>query len=85
MRVPLHVVEARREKLAALIDRHRYLPVHELCRRLGVSEATARRDLASLASRNKSNAPMAVPLQNLMSDSLHLMSGRPPGREGKPG
>jgi len=25
MRVPLHVVEARREKLAALIDRHRYL------------------------------------------------------------
>lgn len=53
MRVPLHVVEARREKLAALIDRHRYLPVYELCRRLGVSEATARRDLASLASRNK--------------------------------
>ncbi len=53
MRVPLHVVEARREKLAALIDRHRYLPVSELCRRLGVSEATARRDLAALVSRNK--------------------------------
>jgi DeoR/GlpR family transcriptional regulator of sugar metabolism len=53
MRVPIHVVEARREKLAALIDRHRYLPVSELCRRLGVSEATARRDLAMLASRNK--------------------------------
>ncbi|MFZ4776287.1 MAG: DeoR/GlpR family DNA-binding transcription regulator [Terrimicrobiaceae bacterium] len=53
MRVPIHVVEARREKLAALIERYRYLPVSELCRHLGVSEATARRDLAQLASRNK--------------------------------
>lgn len=53
MRVPIHVVEARREKLAALIERHRYLPIGELCRQLGVSEATARRDLAALASRNK--------------------------------
>ena len=53
MRVPIHVVEARREKLAALIERHRYLPIGELCRRLDVSEATARRDLAALASRNK--------------------------------
>lgn len=53
MRVPAHVVEARRERLAALIDRHRYLPVGELCQRLGVSEATARRDLAALASRKK--------------------------------
>ncbi|MEI6280221.1 MAG: DeoR/GlpR family DNA-binding transcription regulator, partial [Verrucomicrobiae bacterium] len=53
MRVPIHVVEARREKLEALLERHRYLPVHELCRHLGVSEATARRDLAMLASRNK--------------------------------
>lgn len=53
MRVPLHIVESRREKLAALIEKHRYLPVGELCRRLGVSEATARRDLNALASRNK--------------------------------
>lgn len=53
MRVPLRVVEARREKLAALIDRHRYLPIQELCRRLGVSEATVRRDLAELARKNK--------------------------------
>ena len=53
MRGPLHVVEARREKLAALIERHRYLPIQELCRHLGVSEATARRDLAELARRNK--------------------------------
>lgn len=48
MKVPLHVIQARREKLAALIEQHRFLPVKELCRRLGVSEATMRRDLAAL-------------------------------------
>ena len=51
MRVPLHIVEARRDKLASLIETHRYLPLRELCKRLGVSEATARRDLAELAKR----------------------------------
>jgi len=53
MRVPIHVVEARRDKLAALIERHHYLPIRELCRHLDVSEATARRDLAELAKKNK--------------------------------
>jgi DeoR/GlpR family transcriptional regulator of sugar metabolism len=53
MKVPRHIVDARRDKLAALIDRHRYLPVSELCRQLGVSEATARRDLAVLVAMNK--------------------------------
>jgi DeoR/GlpR family transcriptional regulator of sugar metabolism len=53
VKVPLHVVKARRERLAQLIEQHRYLPVQELCRRLGVSEATARRDLAALASEGK--------------------------------
>lgn len=52
MRVPLHIVEARRDKLANLIETHRYLPLRELCKRLNVSEATARRDLAELAKRN---------------------------------
>lgn len=52
MRVPLHIVEARRDKLANLIETHRYLPLRELCHRLNVSEATARRDLAELAKRN---------------------------------
>ena len=52
MRVPLHIVEARRDKLANLIETHRYLPLKELCDRLGVSVATARRDLAELAKRN---------------------------------
>ncbi len=53
MRVPAHVVEARRERLAALLCEHRYLPVRELCRHLGISEATARRDLAALAGEQK--------------------------------
>ena len=49
----MHVVLARRERLAQLIEQHRYLPVQELCRRLGVSEATARRDLAALVEEKK--------------------------------
>ncbi len=53
MKVPLHVVHARREKLALLLQQHRYLPIQELCRRLGVSEATARRDLAALVRETK--------------------------------
>ena len=53
MRVPLHVVEARRERLRVLIRQDGYLPVAEICRRLGVSEATARRDLASVAANGE--------------------------------
>ena len=53
MKVPFHVVQARRERLAQLLGQHRYLPVKDLCRRLGVSEATARRDLAALVSEKK--------------------------------
>lgn len=53
MKVPFHIVEARRERLAQLLEQHRYLPVKELCRRLGVSEATARRDLVALAEEKR--------------------------------
>lgn len=49
MKVPLHVVTARRAELARLLQQQRYLPLAELCARLGISEATARRDLAVLA------------------------------------
>lgn len=52
MKVPLHVVKARRERLAELLHRNRFLPLGDLCRQLGVSEATARRDLAALAREN---------------------------------
>jgi len=46
MRVPRHLVERRHEQLRVLIRTDGFLPVAEICRRLGVSEATARRDLA---------------------------------------
>lgn len=50
MRVPRHIVEKRHERLRALIRTDGFLPVAEICRRLDVSEATARRDLASVAA-----------------------------------
>lgn len=53
MKVPLHIVQARRERLAQIIEQHRYLPVKELCDRLRVSEATVRRDLAALVREKK--------------------------------
>ncbi len=49
MRVSASIVAERRKKLALLLATHRYLPVREICGQLGVSEATARRDLAALA------------------------------------
>lgn len=49
MRVPDHIVAGRRRLLARLLAEKRYLPVREICSLLGVSEATARRDLAALA------------------------------------
>jgi DeoR/GlpR family transcriptional regulator of sugar metabolism len=48
MRVPQHLVDRRREELRGLIRRDGFLPVTEICRRLNVSEATARRDLAAV-------------------------------------
>jgi DeoR/GlpR family transcriptional regulator of sugar metabolism len=51
MRVPLHIVERRREHLRQLIRTDGFLPVDEICRRLEVSEATARRDLAAIAAK----------------------------------
>src|SRR3954470_2862482 len=48
MRVPQHVVDDRRRRLAELVQGGGWLPVAEVCEKLGVSEATARRDLAAL-------------------------------------
>ena len=53
LKVSLQVVLARREKLAQLLRAHRYMPVAELCQRLDISEATARRDLRALVSERK--------------------------------
>ena len=51
MRVPLHIVEARRERLRDLIRTGGFIPVAELSKRLGVSAVTVRRDLATVAAR----------------------------------
>ncbi len=48
MKVPLHIVKARRERLALMLRQQQYLPLAEVCARLGISEATARRDLVAL-------------------------------------
>jgi DeoR/GlpR family transcriptional regulator of sugar metabolism len=50
MRVPLHIVTSRRERLRGLIRTDGFLPVAEICHRLGVSAATARRDLVAVAA-----------------------------------
>ena len=48
MRVAQNVVDSRRKLLAELLDRGRYLPLEQICRKLSVSAATARRDLSEL-------------------------------------
>lgn len=48
MRVPQHIVDARRERLRGLIRHDGFLPIGEICRALEVSEATARRDLSAI-------------------------------------
>jgi DeoR/GlpR family transcriptional regulator of sugar metabolism len=53
VRVPRHLVEERRRRLARLLQQSRYLPVADLCRRLNISEATVRRDLSALEQENK--------------------------------
>ena len=50
MRVPLHIVERRREKLRDLIRTYGFLPVAAICKRLDISEATARRDLVAVSA-----------------------------------
>jgi len=53
VKVALHLVEARRDRLADLLQRHRYLPLAQVCRRLNISEATARRDLTALVKAKR--------------------------------
>src|SRR5580704_16572414 len=48
MRVPIHIVEERRVRLRTLIRRDGFLPLADICGRLAISEATARRDLVAI-------------------------------------
>jgi len=49
MRVPKHIVDARRARLRDWIRLDGFLPLAEICRVLDVSEATARRDMEAIA------------------------------------
>lgn len=53
LKVPLHIVEARRHRLADYLRHHAYAPLHAVCGEFGVSAATARRDLAALAAQKR--------------------------------
>lgn len=53
MKVATSIILARRKSLAKLLESHRYLPLAEVCTRLGVSQATARRDLRVLVREKK--------------------------------
>ena len=53
MRVALKIVKQRRKRLRSLIRAEGFVTIAEVCARLGVSEATARRDLAAVAARRQ--------------------------------
>ncbi len=53
LKVPLHIVEARRHRLADYLRHHAYAPLADVCGEFGVSAATARRDLAALAAQKR--------------------------------
>jgi DeoR/GlpR family transcriptional regulator of sugar metabolism len=52
MKVATSVILARRKSLAELLE-NRYVPLAEVCARLGISQATARRDLRVLVREKK--------------------------------
>jgi DeoR/GlpR family transcriptional regulator of sugar metabolism len=52
MKVAASTILARRQSLANLLE-NRYLPLAEVCSRLGISQATARRDLRVLVREKK--------------------------------
>ncbi len=53
MKVATSIILARRQSLAKLLQKHRYLPLAEVCTRLEISQATARRDLRVLVRERK--------------------------------
>jgi DeoR/GlpR family transcriptional regulator of sugar metabolism len=69
-RVAIDIVEARRKRLAEVLESSGYLPVGELCRRLGVSEATCRRDLTMLVDRDQVRRTFGGALGVVQSPSL---------------
>lgn len=53
VKVAKHLVEERRNRLSSLLITHRYLRLDQVCQRLNISQATARRDLKALVKTRK--------------------------------
>lgn len=53
MKVAKAIVDARRDKIAQLLKKQRYLNIGELCAQFGISEATARRDMTVLSEEGR--------------------------------
>lgn len=83
MRVPLEIVNARRERLTALLREHRYLPIRELCRRLEVSVATIRRDLSFLEKNDVIQRTYGGALSEFEQDFASFDQRRLRAREAK--
>ena len=84
MRVPKNVVQSRRLLLADLLQNQRYLPLDQICSRLSISAATARRDLSELEAdgENSQNPPVEpyptfrINFRALRSDWERIQTGR---------
>jgi len=77
MRVAASVVNARRERLAHRISTEGYLPLADLCKDLGVSLATARRDLAHLQSKGRIARIRGGALPRERTGEVHDRPARP--------
>lgn len=53
MKVSRAIVDARRDKIAKILTKRRYLDISELCAQFAISEATARRDMNALEAAGR--------------------------------
>ena len=74
LKVPLHIVEARRHRLADYLRHHAYAPLQAVCGEFGVSEATARRALAALAAPEAMLLKLTIALVLALGAGLVLLS-----------
>ena len=83
MKVATSVILARRKFLAQVLENRRYLPLAEVCSRLGVSPATARRDLRALAGDQLVTRTYGGALSFFDATSVSFMDRRGEKREAK--
>jgi len=83
MKVAASVVAARRKSLAALLENHRYLPLAEVCSRLKISEATARRDLRVLERERRVTRTYGGALSSFDATYASFVARRPLNRQAK--